>query len=241
MVCLLACSLDGAMVKLSILIPVGCCWECCGIEPTTTTDSQTTSRWDHAGKDKRHLADATALVGTCLDMCPEKERYDREEQRDLSVFEILAGTENPRRGEKPKVDHNKAVKKYARSAAFAEAATPEMVGRNKHSSHLPTKQSPPPCFFASIGGDCLFRYGLLKCFARRWSTFSIRSSTARTIPSSRSTTSSAIERDRSVKILPTKESATTYVSCYMNKPSDFTSSLNTGKNRQRNYHRRKTA
>uniref|UniRef100_A0A7S2ZHY5 RRM domain-containing protein n=2 Tax=Rhodosorus marinus TaxID=101924 RepID=A0A7S2ZHY5_9RHOD len=92
-------------------------------EPKRTTG---TTRWDQ-GQDKRKLSEAKALVGTCLDMCPEKERYDREIQRDLFSFEILAGTENPGPGEYPRVDHNKAVKKYARSAAFAEEATPEMV------------------------------------------------------------------------------------------------------------------
>jgi len=32
---------------------------------------------------------ATKLFGTCLDMCPEKERYMRQYQRQLTVFEIL--------------------------------------------------------------------------------------------------------------------------------------------------------
>lgn len=45
-------------------------------------------------KKKSTLASATVLVGTCPDMCPEKERYDREAKRRLHVFEITAGTEN---------------------------------------------------------------------------------------------------------------------------------------------------
>lgn len=31
---------------------------------------------------------ATRLFGTCLDMCPEKERYMRQYQRQLTSFEI---------------------------------------------------------------------------------------------------------------------------------------------------------
>jgi hypothetical protein len=30
-----------------------------------------------------------AFVGSCTDMCPERERYDREEKRRLHVYEIL--------------------------------------------------------------------------------------------------------------------------------------------------------
>ena len=36
---------------------------------------------------------AKAFVGTCTDMCPEKERYDREEKRRLHNYEVLQGTE----------------------------------------------------------------------------------------------------------------------------------------------------
>lgn len=34
------------------------------------------------------LMEARAIVGTCPDMCPEKERYGRESQRRLSWFEL---------------------------------------------------------------------------------------------------------------------------------------------------------
>ena len=34
------------------------------------------------------LSEAIATVGTCPDMCPEKERYRREDTRRLSWFEI---------------------------------------------------------------------------------------------------------------------------------------------------------
>ena len=33
-------------------------------------------------------------VGTCPDMCPEKERYNREDKRQLSYYEMVPGTEN---------------------------------------------------------------------------------------------------------------------------------------------------
>lgn len=49
-----------------------------------------------------------AVVGLCEDMCPADERTDREEQFDLSTFEMLAGTERLRQ---PRVDHALATKK----------------------------------------------------------------------------------------------------------------------------------
>lgn len=33
------------------------------------------------------------FVGTCPDMCPEKERYMRETRNQLSVFELVPDTE----------------------------------------------------------------------------------------------------------------------------------------------------
>jgi len=33
------------------------------------------------------------FVGTCPDMCPEKERYMRETRNQLSVFEVVPDTE----------------------------------------------------------------------------------------------------------------------------------------------------
>ena len=32
---------------------------------------------------------STTLLGTCMDMCPEKERYSRAEKRRLAPYEIL--------------------------------------------------------------------------------------------------------------------------------------------------------
>lgn len=60
------------------------------------------------------LSEAKSVVGTCQDMCPEFERYDRIITQELAIFEILKGTEND---SLPMVDHSLAVKKYRRSAA----------------------------------------------------------------------------------------------------------------------------
>ncbi|XP_076858543.1 germinal-center associated nuclear protein [Brachyhypopomus gauderio] len=52
------------------------------------------------------------FVGTCPDMCPEKERYMRETRNQLSTFELVPDTE--------KVDHYAAIKEYSRSSADQE-------------------------------------------------------------------------------------------------------------------------
>ena len=39
------------------------------------------------------FASAVAIKGSCPDMCPELERYTREFQRRLSVYEIVPGTD----------------------------------------------------------------------------------------------------------------------------------------------------
>ncbi len=38
------------------------------------------------------LSQAQAIVGACMEMASAKERKDREESRDLSVFEVVPGT-----------------------------------------------------------------------------------------------------------------------------------------------------
>ncbi|CAG7823982.1 unnamed protein product [Allacma fusca] len=58
---------------------------------------------------------AEKLAGTCKDMCPEKERYMREVQRQLTSYEMA------RDGE---VDHLKAIKAYSRSSADQEEPLP---------------------------------------------------------------------------------------------------------------------
>lgn len=43
------------------------------------------------------LDKARTFVGTCPDMCPEKERYMRETRSQLSVFEVVPGTDQVER------------------------------------------------------------------------------------------------------------------------------------------------
>ncbi|NXX12208.1 GANP protein, partial [Podargus strigoides] len=62
------------------------------------------------------LGKAKTVVGTCPDMCPEKERYMRETRNQLSVFEMLPGSD--------KVDHVAAIKEYSRSSADQEEPLP---------------------------------------------------------------------------------------------------------------------
>ncbi|KAJ7344352.1 hypothetical protein JRQ81_000302 [Phrynocephalus forsythii] len=62
------------------------------------------------------LGKAKTFVGTCPDMCPEKERYMRETRNQLSVFEVIPGTD--------KVEHAAAVKEYSRSSADQEEPLP---------------------------------------------------------------------------------------------------------------------
>ncbi|KAJ8012892.1 hypothetical protein DPEC_G00047600 [Dallia pectoralis] len=56
------------------------------------------------------------FVGTCPDMCPEKERYMRETRNQLSCFEVIPDTE--------KVDHVASIKEYSRSSADQEEPLP---------------------------------------------------------------------------------------------------------------------
>jgi hypothetical protein len=58
---------------------------------------------------------AKAKVGCCPDMCPEKERYEREYQRRLSIFEVSNGERDY---------HSLAVKEYSRAAADKEEPLP---------------------------------------------------------------------------------------------------------------------
>ncbi|XP_056206064.1 germinal-center associated nuclear protein isoform X1 [Falco biarmicus] len=62
------------------------------------------------------LGKAKTVVGTCPDMCPEKERYMRETRNQLSIFESLLGSD--------KVDHAAAIKEYSRSSADQEEPLP---------------------------------------------------------------------------------------------------------------------
>ncbi|KAM0947886.1 hypothetical protein DsansV1_C07g0072401 [Dioscorea sansibarensis] len=59
------------------------------------------------------------LIGTCPDMCPEKERAQRERLRDLSVFERLNG--NPGR-----TSSSLAVKKFCRTMSTIHVQTSDI-------------------------------------------------------------------------------------------------------------------
>ena len=48
---------------------------------------------EHIGGRQSSLLTAEVVRGTCLDMCPEKERYMREDRRRLSVYEMVPGTD----------------------------------------------------------------------------------------------------------------------------------------------------
>ncbi|XP_012151439.1 RRM_XMAS2 and SAC3_GANP domain-containing protein xmas [Megachile rotundata] len=59
------------------------------------------------------LAAAKVMIGTCPDMCPEKERLMREAKRQVALYELLESTEY-------KINHTRAVKQYSRSSADQE-------------------------------------------------------------------------------------------------------------------------
>lgn len=48
---------------------------------------------EQVGGRQSHLLTAEVVRGTCPDMCPEKERYMREDRRRLSVYEMVPGTD----------------------------------------------------------------------------------------------------------------------------------------------------
>ncbi|XP_034172110.2 RRM_XMAS2 and SAC3_GANP domain-containing protein xmas [Osmia lignaria lignaria] len=59
------------------------------------------------------LAAARVMIGTCPDMCPEKERLMREAKRQVALYELLESSEY-------KINHSRAVKQYSRSSADQE-------------------------------------------------------------------------------------------------------------------------
>ncbi|XP_033121613.1 germinal-center associated nuclear protein-like isoform X2 [Anneissia japonica] len=70
-------------------------------------------------KKQENLSSASTVRGSCPDMCPEKERYMREVQRRVHIFEMIPGTDK-----NPQIDHAIAVKEYSRSSADQEAPLP---------------------------------------------------------------------------------------------------------------------
>ncbi|KAH9298794.1 hypothetical protein KI387_030476, partial [Taxus chinensis] len=67
----------------------------------------------------RHDYHQPSLTGTCPDMCPAKERTQREQLRDLAVFERLNG--NPH-----KTSVNLAVKKFCRTISISDIQTSDI-------------------------------------------------------------------------------------------------------------------
>ncbi|XP_063787906.1 germinal-center associated nuclear protein [Pseudophryne corroboree] len=65
---------------------------------------------------RTELDQAKLFVGTCPDMCPEKERYMRETRKQLSVYEFFPGTDQ--------LNHAAAIKEYSRSSADQEEPLP---------------------------------------------------------------------------------------------------------------------
>ncbi|XP_068090216.1 germinal-center associated nuclear protein [Hyperolius riggenbachi] len=65
---------------------------------------------------RTELDQAKPFAGTCTDMCPEKERYMRDTRNQLSIYELLPGTD--------KIDHAAAIKEYSRSSADQEEPLP---------------------------------------------------------------------------------------------------------------------
>ncbi|XP_076363562.1 germinal-center associated nuclear protein-like isoform X2 [Tachypleus tridentatus] len=63
------------------------------------------------------IATAQAIVGTCPDMCPEKERFNRASKMRLSVFEVKSQCKP---GESGSMDQRAMVKEYSRSSADQE-------------------------------------------------------------------------------------------------------------------------
>lgn len=86
---------------------------------------RTGDRFDRHQTGRGDATDAprhTAVIGTCRDMCPPRERQWREKERLLHPFEIVEGTESDVR---PKADRNKVIKQFSRSAAGQKEATPD--------------------------------------------------------------------------------------------------------------------
>ncbi|XP_012526268.1 SAC3 domain-containing protein 1 [Monomorium pharaonis] len=64
------------------------------------------------------------IVGRCLSMCPEKERWMREREGLLHKYEIDEGTKHTK---KPKADPAKTIKCFSRSAAGQVMTDPDLL------------------------------------------------------------------------------------------------------------------
>ena len=83
-------------------------------------------------KSNFHIQDGKryrALKGTCVDMCPEKERYFRDDKHQISPFELNSVQDivSTLDGNYPQLDHCKAVKEYSRSSADQEEPLPHQL------------------------------------------------------------------------------------------------------------------
>lgn len=83
-------------------------------------------------KSNFHIKDGKryrALKGTCLDMCPEKERYFRDDKHQISPYELttIQDIVSSYDGNYPQLDHKKAVKEYSRSSADQEEPLPHQL------------------------------------------------------------------------------------------------------------------
>ena len=63
---------------------------------------------------------ARFLQGSCMEMCPERERNSREMQRRLHPFEVVGYVKNSGMNKPPKANSNTAVKEFSRPAAGKE-------------------------------------------------------------------------------------------------------------------------
>lgn len=68
---------------------------------------------------KHHIETASAVIGTCPDMCPEFERYFRQETKQIANLETAVDEEGCYQ-----VDLDKMVKEYRRSGADQEEPLP---------------------------------------------------------------------------------------------------------------------
>lgn len=69
---------------------------------------------------------STLLKGTCMEMCPERERSMRERQRRLHPFEVLQESLGQRKHMKPKADIKCTAKEFSRPAAGRELQPDEL-------------------------------------------------------------------------------------------------------------------
>ncbi|KAJ6807871.1 SAC3 family protein C isoform X2 [Iris pallida] len=74
---------------------------------------------EQKGEEEEERSDPIAMVGTCPDMCPAKERAIRERLRDLSVFERSNG--NP-----AKTSPNIAIKKFCRTISSGDVQASDL-------------------------------------------------------------------------------------------------------------------